>query len=564
MIVRELLTLLGFTVDKASYDKASKAYDSLQGKMVASQKGTAAAAQQAAQGTGMLGQALGMVQRFAATAGLQQMGREMIHLASNANETSNVLESVFGKDHLGEIEDWSARSGAAMGRSKYSLQQYASTLGAVLGPVTASTDQAEAMAKKFAELSVDLGSFFNTTDEDAMRALRSGLTGEYESLKRYGVVLNDATLQEIANSRGMHKKVTQMSVAEKTELRYAAILKRTEAAQGDAAKTLGGFANSSKALEENLKTLKTEMGRAVLPVVNKLLAVVRDATTWFTRVSQQSHVLEVAMYALAAVAGILATEFFGAFILPAIGIAALILLVDELWTTLEGGDTVLRDILDSVFGEGTTNQLVVAFNDIKRAFDELDPQAMWDIWTNAVDSAVRSVGDFIAKVIELLGWLNPLIAGFRLVKKAGQAMGWIAQDDATGRTTERGLNAPLATPEELARLRQEDQDRQVAGGLAARKAAAEKKRFAAAQFDMMGDAAGRAGAMMPFNAASPLLAPTAGPAGAAAGQAPTVNLAAPTIVINGGDPDKVKRVVTETMEAERRKTAAALGRRGRT
>lgn len=562
MIVRELLTLLGFTVDKASYDKASKAYDQLQGKMVASQKSTAAVAQRAAAGTNVLGQALGMVQRFAAAAGLSHLGKEMIDLASSANETSNVLESIFGKDHLGEIEDWSARTGAAMGRSKYSLQQYASTLGAVLGPVTANKDEAEAMAKKFAELSVDLGSFFNTTDEDAMRALRSGLTGEYESLKRYGVVLNDTTLQEIANARGMHKKVTQMSVAEKTQLRYAAILQRTQAAQGDAAKTLDGFANSSKAFNENLKEIKTEMGRAVLPTVNKFLKLLREGVTWFNKASKSSHVLEVAMYALAAVAGIIAAEFYGAFILPALGIAALIAVVDELWTTLEGGDTVLRDIL----GEDMTNKLVQGFAELKRALEELDAAAMWEIWSNEIDNVGFAIEELIAKLADLAGWLNPATATGRLVTMGLRKAGILGQEDATERAMGRGMDAPVAeTLADKLALRRQDQDRGVAAGLATRR---EKKRHEAyqrSQFNMMEDAAGRALPLMPF-ASTATAASVAAPVASAspAGPMPIINNTGDTnIVINGGDPDKVKRVVTETMEAERRKTAAALGRRGR-
>src|SRR4051812_24401003 len=162
MIVRELLTLLGFTVDKASYDKAKKAYDSLQGKMTQQGKvGQTAntqlqqqgkAAQDAARGTTMLGDALGMMQRFAAQAGLSAMLRNFTELASSADETQNVVKQLFGEKGLKEVMDWSESMGAAMGRSKYSLQQYASTLGAVIQPIAKSDEQAQAMAQSLAEL----------------------------------------------------------------------------------------------------------------------------------------------------------------------------------------------------------------------------------------------------------------------------------------------------------------------------------------------------------------------------------------------------------------------------
>ena len=566
MIVRELLTLLGFTVDKASYDKAAKSYDTLQGKLVQQQKGAQGAAtatkqlaqanQQAAQGTNLLGQALGMAQRFAASAGLSSMVKDMVEMASNANETSNVLDSVFGAAGQKQVEEWAERQAAAMGRSKYSLQSYASQLGAVLGPVTSTKERAQEMSKTFSELAVDLGSFFNTTDEDAMRALRSGLTGEYESLKRYGVVLNDATLAEIASQRGIKKKITQMTVAEKTELRYAAILERTKAAQGDAAKTGDGFANASKAVGEALKDLKTDIGKTVLPVVNKFIRGLRDMLNWFNKTAKGTHVLEAAMYTLAGVAAILAAEFYGAFIVPALAIGALILLIDELWTTFEGGDTYIRDFIDSFAGAGATAEIVenlkAGIEAIRQALQGLDARGIWDTFAAGVDNAGFAIQRLIEKLIDLAGWLNPIEAATRLLRKAGV----LGQGEAEGRAMGRGINAPVAESisQELA-LRQADQARAIRAGVAAR---AERQREA--QYGP------RVWSMLPEETAAGygvLRAPMPAAAGGGGGGAPVVNNAAPVIIINGGDEAKIKKVVTETVEAERKKTAAALGGRGR-
>lgn len=576
MIVRELLTLLGFTVDKASYDKAKKAYDSLQGKMTQQGKvGQTAnaqlqqqgkAAQDAAKGTGMLGDALGMMQRFAAQAGLSHMLMNFTELASSADETQNVIKQLFGEKALGEVTDWSEKMGEAMGRSKYSLQQYASTLGAVIQPIAKSDKEAQAMAQSLAELSVDLGSFFNTSDEDAMRALRSGLTGEYESLKKYGVVLNDATLQEIAHTRGITKKVSKMSIAEKTELRYQAILARTERVTGDAIRTGDGFANSSKAIKESLKDLGTEMAKTVLPKLEKFIRFGRDALKWFNKTAKGTHLLETAMYALAAVAGILAAEFYGVFVVPALALGALILLVDDLWTTLEGGESVTRDIIDSLFGEGTTAQVVAwiknTFGPLMAELDKLDARGIWETFSAGVDNAGFAMEKLIEKVIRLLSWLHPTVAAFRLIKKAGQSAGLVDED--IGRAMAPGMDAPIADgiADELS-LRMAEQSANIARGVADRQARrkerAREEQFGPRQYSavptMAEQAAGYGVLAMP---AAGDVAPAA-----AAGGAPTVNLAAPTIIINGGDPAMVKRVVTETMEGERKKTMAAVGRRGR-
>ena len=555
MIVRELLTLLGFTVDKASYDKAAKSYDALQGKLTQQQKGAQGAAlatqkqgqaaAQAARGTGMLGQALGMMQRFAAQAGLSTMVKGMIEMASNANETSNVLESVFGKDKLKGIEDWSMKSAEAMGRSRFSLQQYASQLGAVLAPVSKTPEEALRMSKAFAELSVDLGSFFNTTDEDAMRALRSGLTGEYESLKRYGVVLNDTTLQEIANQRGIKKKLTQMTIAEKTELRYAAIMQRTKAAQGDAAKTLDGFANSSKAFKESMKEIGTVMGKTVLPYVNKLLKFARDGVHWFSQVTQQSHVLEVAFVALAGIAGVLALEFYGAFIPPALAIGALVLLIDDLWTAMEGGKSVLGEVL------GEDSNLLLGLRTLRDEIERFDAIAVWESFVAGAGNAVWAVGELIKKIIKLADYIPVIWAA----KTALRAAGVLGPEEE-----EKSFSQKLAE-------RQAEQGARIGAGAADRAAQrAEREReakYGPRQYSAV--PAYASASPYGFNAVTGTVdAPVGTAPGAGTGMpAPTVNMAPTTIIINGGDVAHVERVVKKVNEDERKKTAAALGGRGR-
>jgi len=580
MIVRELLTLLGFTVDKASYDKAAKAYDQLTGKLAAQGKGAQAAtaavskvgeaakqagqaAQQAAGKQGLLTSALGMMQRFAATASISGLLKEYVQLGSDANETFGALKELFGEEGRSQVETWSQTMGAAMGRSEFDLQAYAARLGSVLGPVTKTKAEAQAMAQRLSELSVDLASFFNTSDQDAMAALRSGLTGEYESLKRYGVVLNDTTLAEVASAKGIKKKVTQMTSVEKTQLRFEAILARTTAAEGDAIRTRDGFANSSKALQAQLKTLGVRAARTVLPQLEKLLRWAKDGITWFTKVSQETHILEAAMYTLAAVAGILAAEFYAAFILPAAAIAALILLVDDLVVTFEGGDSVIRDFVDGLFGIGTTEEAVRVVKDLITAiadsFRGLDPKGVWESFAAGADNAGFAIEELINKVVELASWLDPLSDNW--LNLFGVDTG------AKGRATGRGMNAPVAsTFKEKLALRQQDQARAINAGVAERNERRREAKYGAKQWSMVPAGEQLNTPMVPFAAGPDSVgAPAAAPAaGGGAPAAPPVALAAPIININGGDTDKVKRVVTETMEAERKKTMAAVARRNRT
>jgi len=567
MIVRELLTLLGFTIDKASYEKASKAYDQLQGKIT---QGAAATKQQAAQlgqlgkqaqdatkNTGMLGQALGMLQRFSAQAGISMLLKEYTTLASDANETRSALTQLFGPEGSAQVETWSETMGAAMGRSKYDLQQYASGLGAVLGPVTESREEAQQMAQSLSELAVDLGSFFNTTDQQAMQALRSGLTGEMESLKKYGIVINEAALQELAHQKGIKKKVTQMTVAEKTQLRYAAIIASSAAAQGDAARTSEGMANATKALKAQLKTLGIDAAKKVVPVIEKLVRFARDAVNWFSKMAKSSRILESAMYTLAVVAGVLALEFYGAFVLPALAVGALILLVDELWTTLEGGESVIRDVIDGLFGDGTTAAAVekirAGIAAIRQEFAGLDARAVWETFAAGADNAGWAVEQLIKKMIRLLKYTPPGLV-YQVGRAAGQAAGLIGQDDAEIEET---------FAEGLAR-RQRDQLAERAAGVQQRAAAAaereRERQYGPRSFSAV--PTGVAPATMGGEGYGVLRAPAAGGGGAPSPVVVPVNAAAPTIIIQGGDEAKITRVVQKALADDRKAQIAAVGRRG--
>lgn len=321
-----------------------------------------AAASNALAPVNALGASVGTLQqnlmRLGLGVGFGAVVKGMIGLASDANETSNILEQVFGRDGMARVQEWASVTGKEIGRSQFTMRDYAGQLGAMLEPMTGSAEKAEKMSTDLSKLSVDLASFFNTADDDALLALKSGIAGEVEPLRRYGVVLLDATLQEFAHSKGITKKFQAMTVAEKTELRYQYIMAKTTKAQGDAARTADGFANSSRALKDAFKDLGTMAGQRLLPVANKLIVWGRDAIKMFGEVSSQSSIVEASVLTLAGAFVALNASTLGALIMPALLIAGIALAIDELMTMMKGGKTIIGDWLDSWGGIGTTAKAV--------------------------------------------------------------------------------------------------------------------------------------------------------------------------------------------------------------
>jgi len=338
---------------------------------------------------------------------------KIVDFASDAQETLNVLEASFG-DNTNAVKEWAAATGEAAGRSEYALREMAGTLGAVLNPMMdRNEEKAAKMSKRFSELAVDLGSFFNKTDKQALEALRSGLVGEAEPLKQFGVVMSVATLEAFALSKGIKKNMKDMTNAEKTALRYEFILEQTASAHGDAAKTADGFANASKGLGAAFKDVATRAGQVLLPATEKIVGMARDGLRAFNEYAKNSHILKAALIVLGAVAVKVAAAVVIAMLpilIPLLKLIAVVavatIVLEDLISMFEGGESVIGDFIDAVFGPGSATEAV---KNLKMAWE-----GMTLFWTNEVVPALRFLGAALVDSIKF--WKELFVDMFAAIR----------------------------------------------------------------------------------------------------------------------------------------------------
>lgn len=134
-----------------------------------------------------------------------------------------------------------------------------------------ASDRAYTMSKNLTQLGYDLSSFFNISFADSMQKLQSGLAGELEPLRRLGYDLSVARLQQEAYTLGIEKKVSAMTQAEKSELRYYAIMTQVTTAQGDMARTLNAPANQLRVLQAQVTQCARALGNIFIPALNAVL-----------------------------------------------------------------------------------------------------------------------------------------------------------------------------------------------------------------------------------------------------------------------------------------------------
>jgi len=205
----------------------------------------------------------------AATAMALKFTKDAIGAASDLEETISKVGVIFG-DTASQVEKFASTAATNLGQSKQQALDAAANF-AMFGKIAGLSGQALVdFSTDFVALAADLASFNNTTPEDAIMAIGAALRGEAEPLRRYNVLLDDATLKAKAMELGIYAGTGSLTSQQKVLAAHASILEQTSLQQGDFARTSDGLANSQRQIEAAVKDVQTELGQALLPVMLEL------------------------------------------------------------------------------------------------------------------------------------------------------------------------------------------------------------------------------------------------------------------------------------------------------
>lgn len=214
-----------------------------------------------------IGAALGAVVAGAAAG---RLATQAVAAASDLNETVSKTQVIFGKTSQAVL-DFSDTAATSFGISKQSALDASASFALFAKSAGLSGNQVVGFSTKMTGLASDLASFFNTSPEDAIQAIGAAMRGESEPIRRYNVLLDDATLRQAALRLGLVKTTTQALTPQQRILAaQAEILRQTSAAQGDFARTSGGLANQQRIAAAAVANLRAKIGTALLPVVTSL------------------------------------------------------------------------------------------------------------------------------------------------------------------------------------------------------------------------------------------------------------------------------------------------------
>lgn len=223
-----------------------------------------------------LGRSIGFASgAFIGGAGFIAGAKASVAAASSLNEQQSKTNAVFLQSAKA-VTDWSKTTVNSMGLAQVEALQTASSFGALLAPIGIQGELAAQQSEKLTQLGADLASFYDTDVQSALDAIRSGLVGESEPLRRYGVQLSEARVQAEAFAETGKTSAAQLTNQDKVLARIAITFRDTAKAQGDFAKTSGGFANQQRILKANILELETAIGVKIVPTLTDLITKINE------------------------------------------------------------------------------------------------------------------------------------------------------------------------------------------------------------------------------------------------------------------------------------------------
>lgn len=263
MTVRELMVAFGYDVDKASKNKVIKDANNLKGTLKS---------------------VLGTIGITISLAGVIKFGKDSLDAASNLEQMEMKFNTVFGEMEKA-ADQWASSFADSIGRSRTTMKTYMADNQNLLVGMGMARDQATEMTEQMVKAAIDLASFNNISDDDAVNAMSKALMGETESAKRLGAVLNENTIATAMETLGLRGKFDALDEATKMQVRYQAIMNQSQDSIGDAANSIDTYEGKLRAFNAKLNDVREIAGKFLLPyatkgleLLNKIVGKVQDFT----------------------------------------------------------------------------------------------------------------------------------------------------------------------------------------------------------------------------------------------------------------------------------------------
>lgn len=194
--------------------------------------------------------------------------------AGSFSDRMNQLTQKMTGYKVGDSGELTLTDSIGLALDPQAVMNYQASIAAVTNSVGLIGENSVNVSKALTMLSADMSSLKNVDLSTAMTNFQSGIIGQSRALYKYGIDITNATLQTYAYDLGLSKSVSEMTQAEKMQLRMIAILDQSRVAWGDQANTINSVANQYRIMKQQVSNLARVIGNLLLPIVQKVLPVI--------------------------------------------------------------------------------------------------------------------------------------------------------------------------------------------------------------------------------------------------------------------------------------------------
>lgn len=208
-------------------------------------------------------------------AGAAYQLNQAINTASDLEEATSKFNTVFASQ-MSLANQWATELNKSYGMSTREAKTNLAAIQDLLVPMGMAEKQAGKLSKEVVKLATDLGSFNNKLTEQVIDDYQSALVGNFETMKKYGVVLNATVVSEEALRMGFAETAKELTASDKAQAAHSLIVKGSEAAIGDFIRTSDGYANTTKSLDAAWEDFNSTLGEKFLPTATRIKTVTAE------------------------------------------------------------------------------------------------------------------------------------------------------------------------------------------------------------------------------------------------------------------------------------------------
>lgn len=201
-----------------------------------------------------------------------------IQNASNFQAEFEGVNQTFGSG-AGIVQEFAKNAAQTAGLAENTALRFAKSFGGYATSAGLAGDAQAKFSTQMVQAAGDLGSFFDLPTESALMAIQQGLRGEYEPLRRFNILIDEATIGQKAMSMGISKTGKDLTQQQKILARQQIIMDGLGVANGDFVKYAGDYGNAVKTVSALFQNMQTEVGTVLLPSLAKLAQAVMPVIT---------------------------------------------------------------------------------------------------------------------------------------------------------------------------------------------------------------------------------------------------------------------------------------------